>query len=491
MLDGLFADVAAAGIFKDFKEFADAVPTESPLELLSQYRAQRPTTTGALRNFVLEHFQFADGGSGPPAPPPGLPLTEHIARLWPHLTRRSENPAPYSSALALPQPFVVPGGRFHELYYWDSYFTMLGFGAEQRQLRSAMIADFSYELHRYGHIPNGNRSYYLSRSQPPFFFKMLSLTSPGAEAKAFARFLPELKIEYAYWMDGANAAAPRHPVRHVVMMPDRSLLNRYWDERDTPRDESYPVDLAIARMHARSPQRTYRDIRAAAESGWDFSSRWLADRKSLASIETTDIVPSDLNSILFGLERAISEGCTERRDNSCADEFERRAERRRKAMNRYLWNGRWFDDYRWTDNRRLSNVSAAALYPLFFSVASQQQAGATAELVRARLLGRGGLITTTVATGQQWDAPNGWAPLQWIAVVGLRNYGMTQLAHAAACRWLSTVSRVYRQTGRLVEKYDVVSSQPGSGGEYSLQDGFGWTNGVTVALIRLYPDCLR
>ncbi len=112
----------------------------------------------------------------------------------------------YSSALPLPEPYVVPGGRFRELYYWDSYFTMLGLAQSGRQdLVQDMISDFGWLIDRYGHIPNGTRTYYLGRSQPPFFFEMVALLQPQDPAAAWARYLPQLRREYAYWMAGAAA----------------------------------------------------------------------------------------------------------------------------------------------------------------------------------------------------------------------------------------------------------------------------------------------
>ena len=137
----------------------------------------------------------------------------------------------------------------------------------------------------------------------------------------------------------------------------------------------------------------------------------------------------------------------------------------------------------------MPRVSAATIYPLFVSLASKAQASAVANLIARELLKTGGIVTTTVATGQQWDSPNGWAPLQWIAVSGLRDYGETQLAAAIACRWMAIVNDDYGKSGRLVEKYDVVTiGRSGGGGEYPLQDGFGWTNGVMRKLMVLYPD---
>ena len=476
-------------LFPDGKAFPDAVPKAPPLVILGRYRAADPRSRTALLSFVDSTFSFPTEAHTPPAPR-DKSLPAHIARLWPLLTRQPVVPPAYSSLLYVPKPYVVPGGRFREFYYWDSYFTMLGL-IPDGHLDTArdLVEDFSYMLREYGHIPNGARTYYLSRSQPPVYYLMVGLLSPDPAA-AWSQHLQDLEREYAYWMEGSAGLKRGEARRNVVEMPDGSLLNRYWDASDTPRDESYRNDVLIARASGRPPAQVYRDIRAAAESGWDFSSRWLRDRRHLTTIDTTDIVPVDLNSLLYGLERAISRGCAVRRDSPCERTFAERARRRREAMDRYLWNAEagYFMDYDWRHHRGTGELSAATLYPLFTGVADTNQADAAAAMTRMRLLKAGGIVTTNIPSGQQWDAPNGWPPLQWIAVVGFRRYDQPALAREIARRWLGTVQRVFANTGKLVEKYDVEHNLPGGGGEYPLQDGFGWTNGVTRALISLYPD---
>ena len=193
---------------------------------------------------------------------------------------------------------------------------------------------------------------------------------------------------------------------------------------------------------------------------------------------------------MFGLENAIRAGCERAGDHDCAEDFAKRAAARRAAIDRYLWDPSRgvYLDYRWTRKQPIDHVTAATLYPLFTRVASEAQAASVAKAVEAELLKPGGIVTTTLDTGQQWDWPNGWAPLQWIAVEGLTSYGQNRLAETIACRWMVNVSRVYRLTGKLVEKYDVIATnQAGGGGEYPTQDGFGWTNGVMLKLMALYP----
>jgi alpha,alpha-trehalase len=501
----LFERVQMAGVFPDGKDFCDAIPKYPPAEILGRYQQSQPRTTEELRRFVDASFTApqvaatptAAGGSGattggdgarPQAPP--VPLAAHIDALWDVLTRHPGPPAPYSSLLPLPEPFVVPGGRFREIYYWDSYFTMLGLLASgRRDLTQDMVSDFAHLLDTYGRIPNGNRTYYLSRSQPPFFFAMVALLSPEHPERAYARYLPQLKREHAFWMDGAATVTPGSAGRRVVALAPGVTLNRYWDDDDEPRDESYRKDLELAQGAQRKAAELFRDVRAAAESGWDFSSRWLTDGHSLTTIDTTAIVPVDLNSLLYGLERAIAAGCAQSGDAHCAQEFNSQAAARRRAMDRYLWDGArgLYLDYDWQQRHRNPDLSAATFYPLFTRAASHAQAAAVAKSA-APLMKPGGLVTTMRDSGQQWDAPNGWAPLQWVAIAGLRAYGNPGLAESIACRWLVNVTHVYNESGKLVEKYDVVDpGRAGGGGEYPTQDGFGWTNGVTRKLLVLYP----
>jgi alpha,alpha-trehalase len=271
-----------------------------------------------------------------------------------------------------------------------------------------MVENFAHLIDYYGHAPNGARSYYLTRSQPPFFFAMVGLLSPTDPAAAFARYLPQLKTEYAFWMEGAKDLAAGGVHRRVVALDDGSILNRYWDDSDAPRDESYREDVAQAQATPREPRQTYREIRAAAESGWDFSSRWFADSRTLAAIDTTEIIPIDLNSLLFGLESAIRAGCERADDHDCVEDYAHRATARRVAIDRYLWDQSRgvFLDYRWTLKQRVDGVSAAILYSLFTQVASEARAASVVQIVERELLKTGGIVAT-----RSTQASNGTRPM--------------------------------------------------------------------------------
>nr|WP_281273172.1 alpha,alpha-trehalase TreA [Trinickia fusca] len=485
----LFVAVQTQQIFDDQKTFVDAVPNSAPATIVQQYERQKNLPDFDLKAFVLANFTLP---SEPViTPPSGQTLREHIDWLWPKLTRTTTTAPAYSSLIPLPQPYVVPGGRFREGYYWDTYFTMQGLQESWHEdLVDDMLDDFAYEIDQFGHIPNGNRTYYLSRSQPPFFALMVALAARNEGSGVYRKYLPQLRKEYAYWMSGASTTPPGQATRNVVVMADGTVLNRYWDERDTPRDESYLEDVKTAQQATeRNPSEVYRDLRAAAESGWDFSSRWFGDDHTLATIRTTSIVPVDLNSLLFTLEATIAKGCELSRDYACSAQYVGKAQRRADGINRYLWNRNgYYGDYDWRLGKSRDKVSAAAVYPLFVGIAWPERAARTIKTVDTQLLKPHGLATTTIETGQQWDAPNGWAPLHWLTIEGVCRYGHPEFARTVGVRFLADVKQVYASDQKLVEKYVVEGPNAGGGGggEYPLQDGFGWTNGVTLKLLDRY-----
>jgi alpha,alpha-trehalase len=489
----LFEEVQLKRVFPDSKTFVDCEAKEDPEQILAAYREQRPRRGFDLRKFVHAHFSSSPANPSHYVSVPGQSLRDHIDTLWDVLTRQPDPHPPRSSLLPLPRNYVVPGGRFTELYYWDSYFTMLGLAESGRHdLLHAMADNFAHLIDTYGHIPNGNRTYYLSRSQPPVFALMVELFEKHEIRQAIG-YLPYLRKEYDWWMLGADDLPSGEACRHVVRLGDGTVLNRYWDMRDTPRDEAYLEDVLTARRSTRIKTEVYRELRAAAASGWDFSSRW-CDGDDLASIRTTAILPIDLNSFLWKLEQQIAMLSRKAGLLKQARLFELREQARHEAIDRVLWHPKEgvYLDYDWQRRVPRGMLNAAISTPLYVHLASKQQARRVADALRTQLLSAGGVETTAVKTSQQWDRPNGWAPLQWMAIGGLQNYGQTDLSEDIAHRWLCTVSSLYRRESKLVEKY-VLESLPdgargGGGGEYPLQDGFGWTNGVTRRLLHERPS---
>ena len=489
LLGPLFNDVQSAKLFPDQKTFADAVPKSDPLMILADYRMQHTQSSFDLRHFVEMNFTLPAEGEKY-VPPAGQSLREHIDDLWPVLTRTTDKASnKWDSLLPLPKPYVVPGGRFREVYYWDSYFTMLGLAESDHWDKiSDMVDNFAYEIDTFGHIPNGNRSYYLSRSQPPFFSLMVELLATH-DSDALKKYRPQMEKEYAYWMDGVDALQPGQANKRVVKLDDGAVLNRYWDDRDTPRPESWLDDVNTAKSNPNRPAtEIYRDLRSAAASGWDFSSRWMDDPQKLGTIRTTSIVPVDLNALMFKMEKLLARASQESGDAASASKYETLATARQKAIESHLWNDKegWYADYDLKSKKVRNQLTAAALFPLYVKAAAQDRAEKVAAATSSRLLKPGGIATTTVNSGQQWDAPNGWAPLQWVAAEGLQNYGQEKVSMDVTWRFLKNVQHTYDREKKLVEKYDVsTTGTGGGGGEYPLQDGFGWSNGVTLKMLDL------
>ena len=478
-------------MFADSKTFVDARPLEAPADIVTGYASARGAAGFTLPAFVQQHFALPPSVGEDFRTDSSQTMEEHIRALWPVLTRPPDTADARSSLVPLPQPYVVPGGRFREVYYWDSYFTMLGLVASGRtDLVRDMLDNFAYLIRTVGHIPNGNRSYYLSRSQPPFFAAMVGLYAQATDTAQALTYLDALEAEHAFWMDGAERLAPGQAYRRVVKLRDGSILNRYWDDRADPRPESFRPDYELGQtLPAAGREAFYRNVRATAESGWDFSSRWLRDPKDLRTLETTDLVPVDLNSLLYHAERTIAALRAFRGkpgDAEAAQRYSRVAEDRRRALLAAAYDsaGGFFYDVRWLSGARVTDrPTLAAAYPLYFGLATPDQGRAVAARLGREFLKPGGFVTTLIASGQQWDAPNGWPPLEWLTIEGVRRYGRADLADAAAGRWLELNRRTYRATGRMTEKYDVVDlSRRAGGGEYPTQDGFGWTNGVALAL---------
>ena len=489
-LGSLFSDVQLSGIFPDSKEFVDARPRFEPAVIQALYDSARRTPGFVLRAYVEQNFVL------PPPQPAGdgyhtvasQGMVQHINALWPVLTRPPDSVDPRSSLIPLPNSYVVPGGRFREIYYWDSFFTMEGLVQSGRtDLVKNMLDNFAHLIMTVGHIPNGNRTYYLTRSQPPYFAAMVGLYARATDTAHALVYLDAMEKEYAFWMDGAEALKPGQFYRRVVRMPDGVVLNRYWDDTPEPRPESYRPDVEIGQTLPESLRANfYRNGRATAESGWDFSSRWMRDPKDLRTLETTDLIPVDLNSLLYNAERTIAAWAFVRNgrgDDTLFRRFTQRADARRHAILSMYENG-FFWDVRWRTGERVRDrPTLAAAAPLYFGIATPDQGRHVAARLEREFLKPGGFVTTKVESGQQWDAPNGWPPLEWLAIEGVRRYGRADLADKAASRWLSLLNRTYKSTGRMMEKYDVVNTnRKAGGGEYPTQDGFGWTNGVALAL---------
>lgn len=481
----LFHAVQMGRVLADSKAFVDAHAKSDPTQILDAYRARCGRADFDLASFVAEHFDLYDPRLQSSEAHLRRPVRIQIEALWDVLTRGPDRDQERrrSSLIALPRPYVVPGGRFREVYYWDSYFTMLGLATAGRiELLQNMVENFAHLIDQIGFVPNGNRTYYCTRSQPPLFVLMVELLAEVKhDPQVVGTYLGQLEKEYEFWMSGSDELGRGAGAVRRVVAVNGGVLNRYWDDSDKPRQESYFEDQQLAGLSRRDPKDLYRDVRAACESGWDFSSRWLGDGRSMSSIRTTRVLPVDLNAVLFKLESVLAGECHRRQMHQRAAHFNERAQRRKRLIQSLFYDQRdgFFVDLLLPGLTPTGIQSLAAAYPLFLEIATPQQAQAVIAKLHANFLRPGGWITTLDYSHQQWDAPNGWAPLQWVVYAGMKKYGFSREAAEGARRWVENNLSEYGKSGKLLEKYNVEEiGRFAEGGEYEVQNGFGWTNGV-------------
>ena len=487
IFEDLFFDFHLSKVLEDGKNITDAIPQYPPEQILEKYQNEKTDPDFDIKSFFEEHFDvphLKDTGFRSDV---NSSVKEHIEKLWDVLSRESLNPVKGSSALPLPYPYIVPGGRFNEIYYWDSFFTMLGLKESGRiDMIENMINNFAYMIDNYGFIPNGSRTYFLSRSQPPFFAMMVDLLASVKGDDVYVSYLKHLKNEYRFWMKGHDDIQDAFKSKKRVVRIEDGHLNRYFDELSTPRPEMYGTDVHEFKESGREAQSFYKNMRAACESGWDFSSRWMSSSAKLSSIHTTHLLPVDLNCLLYFLEKTLSKAFGLSGDEGRKEKFERLASQRAQLITKWFWSSDldFFMDYDFRDRHLCYVRTLAGMFPLYFGLATKEQAAKVVKVLEDEFLVDGGLRTTIVYSGQQWDAPNGWAPLQWICIQGLRKYGYDALADTVKERWLNLNDKVFKNTGKMLEKYNVEDADlETGGGEYPVQDGFGWTNGVYLSLI--------
>lgn len=504
-LEQVFSVVAGSRdptVFADGKALADSYPLHPLGEIGTAFVVASGKPGFDPANFWKEHFELPDYRM-PASQPIGQPeteLDEYISSMWDELTYHS--PQDRGTLIGTPYRHLKPGGRFTEGYYWDLADGVSGLLEEagkapdaERQDKENLVVEVAgnlvYLIERFGYVPNGPRTYYLGRSQPPVFAGMVKEMSGyfgDRWPNLIEDYLPALTKEYEWWMRGeAEVAAHGAPAAagRVVRLPDGAILNRHWDDNDSPRPESYEEDIRTAQLaDGVDPRIVFRHLRAGAEGAKDFTARFMQDPERLETIHTTDFIPVELNSLLWEYEDLIA-GAHDRAGRSVlAAEFHDRADRRQAAMNIYLWNesdGCYYD-YDFMEDEQSDIKSMGMAYPVARGVAMPEQSVRVAEAMTTDLLRRGGFVSADITSPQQWDAPNGFARDQVEGVRALIASGpRARLAAAVAIdRWLRRDAEIYARYGVLVEKSDVVSSEarPGGGGEYPVQRGFLWTNGA-------------
>ncbi|XP_054823242.1 trehalase-like isoform X1 [Prosopis cineraria] len=443
-----------------------------------------------------------------------LPKVEHpelrawalkVHSLWKNLSRRVSSGVkshPHlRTLLPLPASFVIPGSRFREVYYWDSYWVIRGLlVSKMYKTATAIVTNLISLIEDYGFVLNGARAYYTNRSQPPLLSSMIyEIYNSTGDIELVKRSLPALQKEYEFWN------SDMHRVTIVDAQGRTHTLNRYYAKWNKPRPESSINDKAFSSkfLNVSEKQHFYREVASTAESGWDFSTRWMRDPSDFTTLATTAVVPVDLNAFILGMELNIAFLAEVTGDDCTAQHFLQLADSRKKAFNSVFWNKskkQWLDYWLtsstcqeaqvWNAHQQNQNVFASNFVPLWMEpfYSDSSVVGSVAESLKTSgLLGAAGIATSLTNSGQQWDFPNGWAPLQHMIVEGLVKSGLKEaasLGQEIARRWIATNYITYKKSGLMHEKYNVEHcGEFGGGGEYSTQTGFGWSNGVVLAFL--------
>ncbi|XP_065842693.1 trehalase-like [Oscarella lobularis] len=513
--DAILRAFQLSNLFNDSKTFVDLPLKFDPSFVFDMFDRLRPVTEEGLRAFLelfflqtgsdIVEWRPADWTASPPLfaniSDPALRMwASELNKVWLALGRKI-NPDVYAnpqrhSILPVPHPFIVPGGRFREFYYWDTYWIVKGLLAcNMSDTVMNTLLNFVDLVNRYGFVPNGGRVYYTKRSQPPLLSLMIWDYYQHTGNLSFVRYVFDaLEREHDYWLLNKTVE---------IKIAEKSYrLAHYEAQSSVPRPESYKKDVmsAVGKSPAAAAA-LYRDIASAAESGWDFSTRWMAQSGENASemntIRTSKIIPVDLNSILSTVEMKLSLMAALIGETDKAHDYKLLSQERAQAIEDVMWNSTlhlWVD-YDVELEQHVQAFYLSSVVPIASGV-STNQSRIDASIQKLQSLDvlsyAGGVPTSLIASHQQWDYPNTWPPLQWFTIVALEKAHRSELAFALAQKWIGTNYAAWKQTGHMYEKYNATrEGAPGGGGEYNVQTGFGWTNGVVFYLLEHYGDRLR
>lgn len=516
---GILHTIQTAGLFKDSKTFVDMPMKHSAATVLDNFSKLSDQKKETLLVFIKNNFDEEGSEIRSVDPVDWVEKPKFIDKIgdnkfkelalkmnqvWKHLTRKitktSQEIEEKSSLIYLENPFVVPGGRFREVYYWDSYWTVKGLLlCEMTSTTKGMVDNFRDLIRRMGHIPNGNRVYYSRRSQPPMFAQIvqdyIDFTDDLTTRREFiSEVVWQLEEEFNFW---------KQRMVNITTGDKTYQLARYRVEGDGPRPESYREDLELAsKLPAAARKEWYMHMKSGAESGWDYSSRWFVDSSitgtdDLLRVKTGDIAPVDLNSFLCKNAYIISRlfQLVEREDK--AKEFQLTGDQMKESIKNVLYDeteGMWFDYNvkKGTLNKDFYPSNLSPLYTKCFHKDLDMNRTVNILASKKEVFDQpGGIPSSTQESGQQWDFPNVWPPLVELTVTALENTETDlgrKLAEQVAHKFLNNVLNSYSASGNIYEKYNCSQTgKPGGGGEYDVQEGFGWTNGVSLYLLSKYP----
>lgn len=522
----LLHTVQMASIHKDSKTFVDMKQKHPPNVTLALFRdfmkrVNNNPTRHDVEQFVNDTFdpegsEFEDWD---PADWTGNPkflkkildgdlrkFASDLNHIWKMLGRKMKDDVrineDHYSIIYVPNPVIVPGGRFREFYYWDSYWIIKGLLlSEMYTTVKGMLTNFVSIVDRIGLIPNGGRIYYTMRSQPPMLIPMVDeYLKVTKDYKWLEDNLYLLEKEFDFWMTNRTV--------DIELDGATYTLARYYEESSGPRPESYKEDYLTSQSFRTAEEKDnyYAELKTAAESGWDFSSRWFildgTNKGNLTNLKTRYIIPVDLNAIIYRNAELLAQYNEQMGNKTKAAMYRKRAEEWKKAVTAVLWHdevGAWLD-YDILNDIKRDYFYPTNILPLWTKCYDTEKKGEYVSKVLKYLeksqimLNLGGIPTTLEHSGEQWDYPNAWPPLQYFVIMSLNNTEdpwAQRLAYEISERWVRSNYKAFNETHSMFEKYDAtVSGGHGGGGEYEVQLGFGWSNGLVMDLLDKYGDKL-
>ncbi|XP_015377150.1 PREDICTED: trehalase-like [Diuraphis noxia] len=522
-------DVALSQIYPDSKTFVDKKLKYNESVILYKYKQFKDSFNGAvppkenLTKFVNENLE--DGDELEIWTPPDFTESPSIVnrikdknykqwalglnQVWKTLARKVKedvklHPDRYS-LIWVPNGFAIPGGRFTELYYWDTYWIVNGMLlCDMSSTARGVIENILSMVDRFGFMPNGGRVYYLNRSQPPMVTLMVSSYYKATNDFEYVKkVISSLDNEYKFWLDNRMVTFEKNGKSYTMA--------RYYAPSKGPRPESYREDYESAEIFKTEDEKQefYTEIKSAAETGWDFSSRWFitpdgSDRGKLADIKTKFIVPVDLNSILQKNAALLSTWYSKMGDTAKAEKYHAISEKLLYSIQEVMWRpdlGAWFD-WDMLNNKSREYFFVSNIVPLWtesYSMAKKAVASSVLGYLKNNHIIEAdysvifnGTPTSLYNSSQQWDFPNAWPPLQAFIIQSLDKTQQKlaqQVAFKLAEVWLRSNYKSFAEKSMMFEKYDVLASgETGGGGEYTPQTGFGWTNGVVFEFLNRWGD---
>ncbi|CAH1958814.1 unnamed protein product [Acanthoscelides obtectus] len=499
---GMLLDVVQQShIFPDSKSFVDLIQIHSSEVTLRNFEELMKQTGDKPSNDELKEFvenNFVDEGELDDWTPPDFKsnpsilkqiddvavreFARSLIKIWPVLGKKMKasvlDKPDQHSLIPVPNGFIVPGGRFKEIYYWDSYWIIEGLLiSEMEETAKGMLENFISLVEKYGFIPNGCRVYYLNRSQPPLLSLMVGLYIEATrDIEWLGKNVKTLESELNWWLNNRTVTVEKDGVKYQ--------LAHYAVQSNTPRPESYREDIMTCKEHPEKFQiyECYTDLKSGAESGWDFSSRWLFAKDGSLSMDLIDIntrrnIPADLNAFLYRCFHSLSKFHKILNQDEQSAKWAQYAAEWKEAITRVLYNeedGVWYDyDLKLGKHRKF--FFASNLTPLWagaFNEEDRQKVGGrAAEYLMKQGINdfRGGVPSSMYPSGQQWDYPNAWSPYQNLCTIGLHksnNETAQELAKELAHKWVNSNVKAFHENKVMFEKYNAAQAgQFGGGGK--------------------------